>query len=147
MAVDTSRPSIGRIYDFMLGGHHNYEVDRQASANLLKIFPTYPRWARINRWFLQFVANMWAEQGQSQILDIASGLPTEGHFNDALPDARILFSDNDPLSVAYGQELLKDAANMAYCEADAAAPERVLAQASGFFRGRRKVGIRAIGIA
>ena len=63
MAIDTTRPSIGRIYDFMLGGHHNYEVDREASAGLLKVFPTYPKWARINRWFLQYVAAQWAEQG------------------------------------------------------------------------------------
>ncbi len=147
MVIDTTRPSIGRIYDFMLGGHHNYEVDREASAGLLKVFPTYPKWARINRWFLQYVAAQWAEQGERQILDIASGLPTQGHFNDALPAARILFTDNDPLSVAYGQDLLKDSPNMAYCEGDARAPGAIVEAASRFFGDDRRVAIGAIGIA
>ncbi len=26
--ADTSAPNAGRIYDFLLGGHHNFEVDR-----------------------------------------------------------------------------------------------------------------------
>ena len=90
MGIDTSKPHLGRIYDFMLGGHHNYEVDRQAAAQILKVAPTYPKWARANRWFLQFVAAEWEQAGRKQVLDLATGLPTKGHFNDMMPAARIL---------------------------------------------------------
>lgn len=147
MAIDTSKPHIGRIYDFMLGGHHNYEVDRQAAAQILKAAPTYPKWARANRWFLQFVASEWAQEGRKQVLDLATGLPTKGHFNDMMPDARILFSDNDPISVAYGEEILAGSPGMAYRLADVGNPETVVRQADEFFGADHQLAIACIGVA
>lgn len=147
MAIDTSKPHLGRIYDFMLGGHHNYEVDRQAAAQILKVAPTYPKWARANRWFLQFVASEWEAAGRERVLDLATGLPTKGHFNDMMPAARILFTDNDALSVAYGGDILAGSPNMRYRLADIGQPESVVAQAEEFFAGERVVAISCIGIA
>jgi hypothetical protein len=147
MAIDTSKPHLGRIYDFMLGGHHNYEVDRQAAAQILKVAPTYPKWARANRWFLQFVASEWEQAGRKQVLDLATGLPTKGHFNDMMPAARILFTDNDPLSVAYGGELLAGNLDMRYRLADVGNPETVVAEAEEFFGNDRVLAISCIGIA
>jgi hypothetical protein len=147
MAIDTTKPHIGRIYDFMLGGHHNYEADRQAAAHILKFAPTYPKWARANRWFLQFVASEWEREGRSQLLDLGTGLPTEGHFNELMPQARILLSDNDPLSVAYGEEILKNQPNMAYRLADITRPETLTEQATEFFGSERKIAVACIGLA
>jgi hypothetical protein len=147
MGIDTSKPHLGRIYDFMLGGHHNYEVDRQAAAQILKVAPTYPKWARANRWFLQFVAAEWEQAGRKQVLDLATGLPTKGHFNDMMPAARILFTDNDPLSVAYGGDMLAGNANMRYVLADVGQPETLVAQAEEFFAADRVVAVSCIGIA
>ncbi|MEZ4449217.1 MAG: SAM-dependent methyltransferase [Nannocystaceae bacterium] len=147
MAIDTSKPHIGRIYDFMLGGHHNYEVDRQAAAAILKIVPTYPKWARANRWFLQMVASEWQTQGVERVLDLGTGLPTEGHFNDILPDAQILFTDNDEVSVAYGEEMLRERPTMAYRCADIANPETLIKAMSGFFGDDRVIAIGCIGLA
>ena len=76
MTIDTTKPSIGRIYDYILGGHHNFEVDRIAAQNILKVFPSYPTWARLNRWFVQMVAEQWAGSGHNHILDLGSGMPT-----------------------------------------------------------------------
>jgi hypothetical protein len=147
VTFDTSKPHLGRIYDFMLGGHHNYEVDRQAAAQILKVAPTYPKWARANRWFLQFVASEWEAAKRERVLDLATGLPTKGHFNDMMPAARILFTDNDPLSVAYGGDLLAGSPNMRYRLADVAAPSTIVAQAEEFFAGERVIAISCIGIA
>lgn len=145
--MDTSKPHLGRIYDFMLGGHHNYEVDRQAAAQILKVAPTYPKWARANRWFLQFVAAEWAAAGRERVLDLATGLPTKGHFNDMMPAARILFTDNDPLSVTYGGDIVAGNPNMRYRLADVGKPETIVAQAEEFFAGERVVAVSCIGIA
>ena len=41
--VDATTPSAGRIYDYLLGGHHNFEVDRQAAQMLLKMSPHLSR--------------------------------------------------------------------------------------------------------
>ncbi|NTW98087.1 MAG: hypothetical protein HGB28_06000, partial [Oscillochloris sp.] len=48
-SMDTTRPNISRVYDYMLGGHHNFEVDRATAQHILQIFPSYPVWARLNR--------------------------------------------------------------------------------------------------
>ncbi|NOK92089.1 MAG: hypothetical protein GFH26_640225n1, partial [Chloroflexi bacterium AL-N15] len=105
MSGDTTKPNISRIYDYMLGGHNNFEPDRHAAEEVLKVFPAYPRWAKLNRWFLQLVAEQWAVQGQQRILDLGSGIPTQGHLHTILPDAKILYTDNDPIAVAYAREL------------------------------------------
>jgi O-methyltransferase involved in polyketide biosynthesis len=146
MKIDTTVQHIGRIYDYVLGGHHNYEVDRKAAEEMKKLVPAYPRWARLNRWFLQLVASKWAEAGQTRVLDLASGLPTQGHFNEYLPKARILFCDIDPVSVLYGQQILAPTPNAVYVQTDLRAPEGILAEATAFFAAERKLAVGAIGI-
>mgnify|MGYP000090079705 CR=1 FL=1 len=147
MSVDPTKPHLGRVYDFMLGGHHNYEVDRQAAAAILKTVPSYPKWARLNRWFLQLVATQWEQAGRTHVLDLGSGLTTGGHFNELLPKAKILFSDIDPLTVAYGTDLLKGQPNMKYVQIDAADPQAVLAQVESYFGGNRQLAVGCIGVA
>ncbi len=144
--IDTSQAHTGRVYDYILGGTQNFEADRQAAEAVIKLAPSVRTQAQLNRWFLQFVANRWAEEGHTQILDLASGLPTQGHFNDHLPNARILFSDHDPLSVQYGQEILQDSPNMRYVLADLRDPTELLGIADAFFAGHRKLAIGLIGI-
>ncbi|MGW5161606.1 SAM-dependent methyltransferase, partial [Nonomuraea wenchangensis] len=51
--IDTSRPSVSRVYDFMLGGTDNYAADRQVAELALKIAPDAPQAARANRAFLR----------------------------------------------------------------------------------------------
>ena len=147
MSADPLKPHLGRIYDFMLGGHHNYEVDRQAAAAILKSVPSYPKWARLNRWFLQLVATEWEAAGRTQVLDLGSGLTTGGHFNELMPRAKILFSDLDPLTVSYGTELLKDRPTMKYVQIDAADAQAVIAQVEAYFGPKPQLAIGVIGVA
>lgn len=145
MQIDTSKPSVSRIYDYVLGGHHNFDVDRAAAENILKFLPSYPTWARLNRWFLQMVATQWAEAGHSLVLDIGSGLPTAGHFHSALPNARVLYTDNDPMTVAYANEVLGNNPQVKFLLADANEPSAILAAADQFLQSRQ-VAIGVIGI-
>lgn len=39
-----------------LGGHHNFEVDREAAQQFLKYVPGAKKLAQLNRWFLRLVA-------------------------------------------------------------------------------------------
>lgn len=144
--LDSTRPHIGRIYDFILGGHHNFEVDRKAAAELLKIVPIYPELARLNRWFLQLIGMRWAEAGVRNLLDLGSGLPTQGHFNEQLPEARIIFSDKDELSVSYGQKILQDNPNQRYMQVDLLQPEALFKAAEEVFGKGAKMAIGFIGI-
>ncbi|WP_437721644.1 SAM-dependent methyltransferase [Sorangium sp. So ce861] len=147
MEIDITKPHVGRVYDYVLGGHHNYDVDRRAAAAIMNLVPTYPKWAKLNRWFIQLVGQRWSDAGITNVLDLASGLPTQGHLNDYLPEARILFSDIDPVSVIYGEQILADKPNMRYIQADVREPSSLLSAAAQFFGAERRVAVGCIGIA
>src|SRR5829696_7048124 len=116
MPIDVTKPNVGRIYDYVLGGHHNFEADRAAAEQMLKVFPAYPRWARLNRWFLQMVAARWAVEGHKRVLDLGSGLPTQGHLHDAIPDAKVIYTDMDSVTVTYALEMLGDNPAVTYIQ-------------------------------
>lgn len=146
MEIDTTKPHVGRVYDYVLGGHHNYEADRSAAAAILKLVPSYPKWAKLNRWFIQLVGQQWSDAGIVNVLDLGSGLPTQGHLNEYLPDARILFSDIDPVSVTYGERILAGTPNMRYVQADVREPAPLIAEAARFFGADRRIAVGCIGI-
>jgi len=147
MGVDTTKPNIGRIYDYVLGGHHNFEVDRIAAQNILKTFPSYPRWARLNRWFLQLIAERWNAERFERVLDLGSGMPTEGHFHTVMPRAKVLYTDNDPMTVAYASEVLGKNDRVRFMQVDILDTTRLLAAADQHFGGERKIAIGSIGVA
>jgi len=60
MEIDTTKPNAGRIYDYYLGGSHNFEVDRRAAEQLLALIPSAKPGARLNRWFLYDVVERLA---------------------------------------------------------------------------------------
>ena len=146
MSIDITRPHVGRIYDYVLGGSYNYEADRRAAQAILDLVPAYPRWARLNRSFLGHVGRRWAAAGHTRVLDIGSGLATQGHFNEHLPAAKILFTDSDLLTVAQGQQLLAYSPDMAYVDVDVRDASAVLDKAAQFFGEERLLAVGFIGI-
>ncbi|GEM_PF-2522966 len=38
---DASRPNMGRVYDYWLGGKDNYAADREEAERLLEIYPQH----------------------------------------------------------------------------------------------------------
>ncbi|MFE2295058.1 SAM-dependent methyltransferase [Streptomyces sp. NPDC059452] len=111
--VDLSLPSAARMYDWLLGGNNNYEVDRAACELLLEAAPTSRELALNNRWFLQRVVRVLAEEhGVRQFVDFGSGLPTQRNVHqiaqEAESGARVVYIDNDPVVLALGQSLLDE---------------------------------------
>ncbi|MFI0410560.1 SAM-dependent methyltransferase [Actinomadura sp. 3N508] len=128
--VDTTVPSPARIYDYILGGTTNYEVDRQAAEKVRQAMPDMVDTAWANRGFLQRAVRWLAEQGVRQFIDVGAGLPTGNNTHDAAqrvaPDARILYADFDPIVELYAKELLKDVPGTACITADFREPDSVL---------------------
>ncbi len=125
--ADASKPNAGRIYDYVLGGNHNFEVDRQAAEEAMKLHPGFPRTARTIRWFLGEAVRRLSADGFTQFIDFASGLPTVDHIHQVTPPGtRVVYSDIDPVTVAYGQEIIKDNPRVRYIVCNAGAPEGVL---------------------
>ncbi|MEU7689196.1 SAM-dependent methyltransferase [Microbispora hainanensis] len=129
--IDTSKPSIARVYDFFLGGKDNYAIDRQVGEATLRIAPDAPAAGRSNRAFLRRVVHhLAAEAGIRQFLDIGSGLPTQGNVHEVAqkvaPEARVVYVDNDPIVLLHGRALLATNGSTTVVEADIRDPESIL---------------------
>ncbi|MDW8068623.1 MAG: SAM-dependent methyltransferase [Anaerolineae bacterium] len=126
--LDTTRPNPGRIYDYLLGGHHNFEIDRMVAEQVRVLIPFLPKAMRMMRWCLQDIARtLTYERGYRYIIDFASGLPTMGHLHTAVaPGTVVIYSDRDPICVEYSKEILGDTPNVYYFQADCRRPEELL---------------------
>jgi SAM-dependent methyltransferase len=110
--VDTTKPNAARMYDWYLGGAHNFQVDREFGRRVEAIWPNIKPVARHNRAFLQRVVQDSLNAGIRQFLDIGSGMPTVGNVHevsaDAQPTAHVVYVDYEPVAFASGQLLLEE---------------------------------------
>ncbi|MFI0981090.1 SAM-dependent methyltransferase [Streptomyces sp. NPDC021093] len=108
--IDISMPSVSRIYDFYLGGSHNFEVDREAARRAMEFMPGLPKIMQANRAVMRRAVRHALSEGVTQFLDIGSGIPTFGNVHevaqDADPEARVVYVDHDPVAVAHSQAVL-----------------------------------------
>jgi len=128
--VDLTRPSIARVYDYVLGGKDNFAIDRSAAQSLLSAVPEVPYMARDNRDFLRrAVRFLVAEAGITQIIDIGSGLPTVKNVHEiaqeANPSTKVVYADIDPVVLTHGRVLLADNENTTVITADLTRPDTV----------------------
>jgi hypothetical protein len=128
--VDTSRPSAARMYDYYLGGAHNFGVDRELANKALALFPDGQLIAQANRSFLHRAVTFMLDQGVRQFLDIGSGIPTSGNVHEiaqqAEPGARVLYVDHDPVAVAHSELLLRGNSCAEALQADLRRPDEIL---------------------
>ena len=120
--TDLDKPNAARVYDYYLGGSHNFAVDREMARKAIELWPDLPKIMRANRAFLRRAVQYVAEQGVARFLDIGSGIPTFGAVHEiareTIPDARVVYVDRDPVAVAHSRLLLKDDPLSEVVEAD-----------------------------
>ncbi|MCS7482654.1 SAM-dependent methyltransferase [Umezawaea endophytica] len=130
-SVDLSRPSVARMYDYFLGGSHNFAVDRETAKAIEKIYPGMAGAARANRNFLRRAVRYLCAQGVDQFLDLGSGIPTVGNVHEIAqqtnPAARVVYVDVEPVAVAHGNALLAGNDRAVAVRADLRDPDAVLA--------------------
>ncbi|MGW5773308.1 SAM-dependent methyltransferase [Streptomyces longwoodensis] len=130
-SIDISVPSVSRIYDFFLGGSHNFEVDRQAARRALEFMPGLPKIMQANRAFTRRAVRYAAAEGITQFLDIGSGIPTYGNVHEvaqeASPGAHVVYVDHDPVAVAHSQAVLEGNQHADVVAADLLKPREILA--------------------
>lgn len=124
------QPSPARMYDYFLGGSHNFPIDRQVAEHVLTIYPDAALNARVNRAFLRRAVRFLVGQGIDQFLDIGSGIPTVGNVHEVAqqgnPGARVVYVDCDPIAVHHSIGTLKDIPTATAIQADARQPEDIL---------------------
>lgn len=110
--LDPSRPNASRVYDYLLGGYHNFPADRVAAEQIRAVFPGVTYSARSNRAFLRRALTLLINQGIEQILDLGSGIPTLGNVHEIAhqlnPRARVVYVDIDPVAVQHSQAILQE---------------------------------------
>lgn len=128
--VDTSKPSVARVYDAVLGGKDNFAADRAVLALAQEAFPDGGQAAHINRALLGRAVRYMAREGISQFLDLGSGLPTVRNTHEIAqavnPAARVVYVDNDPIVLAHGRALLAGDTSTLVVTADLLEPDVVM---------------------
>ena len=121
-SVPRDRPSVARMYDYHLGGYHNFAIDREVADAAVAAYPDLPLVMRVNRAFLRRAVKFLIDEGVEQFLDLGSGIPTVGNVHEvaqrANPAARVIYVDVDPVVVAHGQMILGDNPQVAVIRAD-----------------------------
>jgi hypothetical protein len=128
--VDVSLPNSARMYDYLLGGGHNFAVDREMAERGEALVPGARELARVNRSFLRRAVQFLISQGVRQFLDLGSGIPTAGNVHEIAheidPRARVVYVDREPVAVAHTMRLLADNERACMVKADLGSPYAVL---------------------
>jgi hypothetical protein len=136
--LDTTRPNVARVYDYLLGGYESFAADREQAAALLEICPSLGVAAFENRYFLARAVTWTAGQGVAQFADLGAGAPVRGAGARVMEDihvtaqaadrrARVAYVDNDPMVVSHSRAFRAPARGVAVADADLTDPAAVLA--------------------
>ncbi|MFQ6226818.1 SAM-dependent methyltransferase [Nocardia sp. NPDC002869] len=125
VGVDTSRPSISRVYDYSLGGKDHYPADRAAFEQIQRVAPRQGDVSRMNRRWQQRAVRYMAGVGRiTQFLDIGAGLPVFANQNTheiaelESPGVEVVYIDNDPVCGAHGRVMLERNERTHYLDGD-----------------------------
>lgn len=129
--VDITVPNAARMYDYLLGGCHNFAIDRETAEKAMAAGRVSPLPARANRSFLRRAVRFMVGAGVDQFLDLGSGIPTVGNVHEIAqginPAARVVYVDNEPIAVAHARQLLSGNASATMVSADLRDADTVLA--------------------
>ncbi len=153
MQLDLTRPNTGRMLDYWLDGNHNFETDRLLADQVSKKFPLVKQLTFETRALVGRGVEYFHARGIYSIIDFGSALPTcnNTHQMAALLDPRIkvVYSDIDPVTVAYGQQLVEGNPSAIYLQCDATAPNSLLDSplVREFLNAERHVGFLFLNLA
>jgi len=127
--LDTSTPSLGRAWDYLLGGRASFAADRALALRLEALYPGIREMLFSSRTYAAGAVTRIARSGVDQFLDLGSGLPTRPSTHETaraiLPAARVAYVDRDPVVAGHGRALVP--AGVRYVQGDLAEPEAILA--------------------
>lgn len=109
--IDLCQPNVARVYDYYLGGAHNFTADRAMAHEAIRSWPELPMIMRANRAFLNRVVRFLLDAGVRQFLDLGSGIPTVGNVHEIAqsvdPTSRVAYVDIDPVAVGHSRAMLE----------------------------------------
>ena len=134
--IDASVANTARAWNYLVGGKDNFEADREAARQVVKVAPVVSVAAPASRAFLRRVVEyLVGPAAIEQFLDIGTGLPSAGNTHEIAqplkPGCRVVYVDNDPVVLAHVRAQLTPFAGgmTSYIDADAREPDAILSQA------------------
>jgi S-adenosyl methyltransferase len=128
--IDVTTPNPARMYDYMLGGDHNFAIDREYAKRAEQVLPGVREIAHANRAFLGRAVRWLVGAGIRQFLDIGSGIPTLGNVHEvaerAAPEIRVMYVDIDPVAVTHTRAILAGNPRVRVLREDLRSPRRIL---------------------
>jgi hypothetical protein len=149
---DTSVAHNARVWNYWLGGKDNFQADREAGDRVYAMFPRIVDVARADRAFLARAVSFGVDRGLRQFLDIGTGLPTADNTHEVaqrlIPEARVVYVDNDPLVLTHARALLTSAAPgvTSYIDADVRRPTQIIGEAGRTLDLSQPVGVMMLGV-
>ena len=151
--LDTGTAHIARVYDYWLGGKDNFAADRAAGDEALEAFPGLISSVRANRAFLaRTVRYLTGQLGIRQFLDIGTGIPASSNTHEVaqsiVPEARVVYVDNDPMVLAHARALLSSSGQgaTAYLDADLRDTAKILEAAKDTLDFTKPVAVMLIAV-
>jgi hypothetical protein len=110
--IDTTRPNVGRVANYLDGGRDNFEADRKAARALVAAAPIIdliaPAW---RAFMLRVVRYLVREAGVRQFIYAAVTLAASNYAHELVwsvdPGCRILFVGSDPLVLTHARAVMR----------------------------------------
>ncbi|MCK8676004.1 SAM-dependent methyltransferase [Streptomyces lichenis] len=140
-------PHSARVWNAWLGGKDNYAVDRELADVVAAAYPQIVDIAKASRAFQARAVRTLTAQGVRQFLDVGTGLPVANSTHEVaqadVPDARIVYVDNDPIVLAHAEALLTSTpeGRTAYVDADLSDVDAVVDEAGRTLDLSQPVGV------
>ncbi|MET7767867.1 SAM-dependent methyltransferase [Nocardia sp. NPDC005366] len=128
--ADPNRPNAARVYNYMLGGKDNYEVDQLFAHRMLAVAPDTRTTAWFSRRFLLRAVEMAARAGVRQFIDIGAGIPISPNVHEVAqeiePTARVVAVDYDPVVHVHANALLASSPGVTSMLGDIRQPDIII---------------------
>ncbi|WP_433574238.1 SAM-dependent methyltransferase [Nocardia brasiliensis] len=129
-AFDPQVPSSARIYDYMLGGKDNYDIDRQVARAILAVAPDARILAEFTHQFMVKAVQLAAKARIRQFISLGAGYPRSPDVHEVIreiyPTATVVYIDNDPLALAHCAALLTHSTGVSAMRGDARQPQTII---------------------
>ena len=126
--ADMSKPNAARMYDYHLGGAHNFEPDRVLADQVARVAPWVKDVARINRAWLQPGAERPDVPRHPPVprprLRHPDGRQRARDRPARRPATRVVYVDYEPVAVRHSTSCCKDNENATIVWADVRDPQR-----------------------
>ncbi|MGH3625527.1 MAG: SAM-dependent methyltransferase [Sciscionella sp.] len=151
-SLDSETPNAARMYDYYLGGAHNFGPDRDLAERARMVLPCVDALARLSRSWLRRVVIACLDAGIDQFLDLGSGIPTVGNVHEIVqersPDGRVVYVDYEPVAYYDALKMLQGNDNATILQADIRDPDSVLRspEVAGLLDFSRPIGMLLAGV-